>query len=123
MRLIPDPAWPVVVLAAIQLVDGVLCIGPVEFVGKCFRDVNFPERWWWTVPIVKFAATAGLVAGLWLPGLGLVTSLALIAYFVVAITMHISGPGLRPEPLHQYHRHARDLRGRHRDLFRRMTSE
>jgi hypothetical protein len=89
MRLIPDPAWPVVVLAAIQLVDGVLSIGPVEFVGKCFRDVNFPERWWWTVPIVKFAATAGLVAGLWLPGLGLVTSLALIPYFVVAITMHI----------------------------------
>lgn len=89
LRLIPDPVWPVLVMAGIQLVEGTLCVGPVQFVQKCYRDVNFPERWWWVVPIVKFAATAGLVTGLWIPGLGAVTTLALITYFVVAISMHI----------------------------------
>lgn len=89
MRLLPDPIWPVLVLAGIQLVDGILCIGPVGFIRRCFLDVNFPERWWWLAPIVKFAATAGLVAGLVMPGLAAATTLALIGYFVVAISMHI----------------------------------
>lgn len=89
MRMNPDPAWPVVVLAGIQMVDGVLCVGPVGFVAECYRGVGFPESWWRIVPVVKFAAAAGLLAGLWLPGLGLVTVVALVAYFVVAIAMHI----------------------------------
>jgi hypothetical protein len=86
---LPDPTWPVVVLAGIQLVDGMLCIGPVDFIRRCFQDVNFPQRWWWLAPIVKFAATAGLVTGLVVPGLAAATTLALVAYFVVAIAMHI----------------------------------
>jgi hypothetical protein len=38
---------------------------------------------------VKFAAAAGLVAGIWIPGLGLLTTSCLVLYFVVAISMHI----------------------------------
>ena len=41
------------------------------------------------MPPVKFAAAAGLVAGIWIPYLGTVTSLALVAYFVVAIGAHV----------------------------------
>lgn len=89
MEVIPEPVWPVVLLAVIQLVDGLMCIGPVAFIRECFLAVGFPERWWWTAPLVKLAATVGLVAGIWIPGLGLVTGCALVLYFVVAVLMHI----------------------------------
>lgn len=85
----PDPVWPVLVLAAISLVDGILCVKPVEFIAQCFADVRFPRKWWWIMPPIKFAAAAGLVAGIWIPWLGLVTNGALILYFLVAISMHI----------------------------------
>lgn len=43
---------------------------------------------WPLMPVIKFAAAAGLVAGLWIPWLGLVTTACLLAYFVGAIAMH-----------------------------------
>jgi DoxX-like protein len=89
MRWLPDPAWPVLVLALITAVDAVLCIKPVAFIAQCFRDVHFPERWWWVTPWVKGAAVVGLVAGIWVPVLGTVTSIALVAYFVVALSFHV----------------------------------
>ena len=89
MRTTPDPTWPVLVLALVTAVDAVLCIKPVPFIARCFRDVDFPERWWWVTPWIKGAAVLGLVAGVWVPLLGTVTSIALVAYFVVAMTFHI----------------------------------
>lgn len=89
VSLLPDPAWPVIVLAVITFGDAIICLKPVPFIADCFNDVNFPQRYWRAVPVVKFAAAAGLIAGLWLPGLGLVTSVALVVYFIVAITMHL----------------------------------
>lgn len=89
MTVLPDPVWPVILLAAIQVIDGILCITPVSFVAACFTDVRFPRRYWWTMTPVKFAAAAGLIAGIWIPYLGLVTSIALVLYFLVAISMHI----------------------------------
>lgn len=88
MSAFPDSVWLVVVLALVQAVDGVLCLKPVAFVAKCFEDVGLPRRLWWLTPPIKFAATAGLIAGIWIPYLGAVTSVALVAYFVVAIGMH-----------------------------------
>ncbi|WP_262852652.1 DoxX family protein [Mumia quercus] len=88
MNALPDPVWPVVVLAVISAVDAVLCIGPVAFVRACLTDVRFPARYWWVLTPVKLAAAAGLVAGIWIPYLGAVTTVALIAYFLVALTMH-----------------------------------
>ena len=86
----PDPVWPVIVLAVIQLVDGAISWKPVAFVAKCFEDVRFPRRWWWILSPIKFGAAAGLIAGISIPYLGLVTCVALILYFVVAIGMHIA---------------------------------
>jgi hypothetical protein len=90
VTVLPDPIWPVVVLAAIQAVDGVLSWKPVPFVAHCFDDVRFPRRWWWIFTPIKFAAAAGLIAGIWIPYLGAVTCAALIAYFLVAIGMHVA---------------------------------
>jgi hypothetical protein len=86
----PDPVWPVVVLALIQLVDALLCLKPVAFIARCFDDVRFPRRLWWVMSPIKFAAFAGLLVGIWVPYLGALTSAALVLYFVVAIGMHIA---------------------------------
>ena len=40
-------------------------------------------------PVVKFAAAVGLVGGIWVPGLGLLTSAALVLYFVLAVGAHV----------------------------------
>ena len=89
MTILPDPVWPVIVLAIIQVIDGILCIRPVAFVAACFTDVKFPRRYWWVMTPIKFAAAGGLLAGIWIPYLGLVTTAALVLYFLVAISMHI----------------------------------
>src|SRR5690606_28527057 len=70
MSALPDPVWPVLVLAVIQFGDGLLCLRPVAFVAACFEGVGFPRRWWWIMPPIKFAAAAGLIAGIWIPYLG-----------------------------------------------------
>lgn len=89
MSPMPDPAWPVVLLALVQAVDAVLCVGPVPFVRRCLEDVAFPRRMWWVLPWVKAAAAAGLLLGLVVPHLAHVTTLALVLYFLVAIAMHL----------------------------------
>lgn len=89
MSSLPAPVWPVVVLAAIQFGDGLLCLKPVAFVEQCFIDVGFPRRFWWVMAPIKFASAAGLVAGIWIPWLGLVTAACLVLFFVIAIGTHI----------------------------------
>lgn len=84
-----EPWWPLAAVAAIQLVDAALSWRPVRFVADCLRDVRFPEGWWWLLSPVKITAAAGLIAGIWVEPLALLTSTALVAYFLIAITMHI----------------------------------
>lgn len=86
---LPDPAWPVLVLAVISAADGAMCIKPVAFIAQCFTDVGFPRRYWPLMPVIKFAAAAGLVLGVWVPVLGILTATCVVLYFVVAIGMHI----------------------------------
>jgi hypothetical protein len=87
--MLPDPVWPVVLLAVIQLVDGVMCVKPVPFIARCLTNVRFPPRYWTWLSPLKLAAALGLVAGIWIPCLGLVTAVALVLYFVVAIVLHL----------------------------------
>lgn len=89
MQTTPDPIWPVVALAVIQLADAAFCLRPLPFVRQCLENVHFPERYWRLLTPLKIAAAGGLILGIWVPWLGLVTSLALVAYFAVAITMHL----------------------------------
>ena len=41
------------------------------------------------MPVIKLAAAAGLVAGIWVPVLGILTTGSLVLYFVIAIGMHV----------------------------------
>ncbi|MBC2932366.1 DoxX family protein [Nocardioides sp. zg-1228] len=85
----PDPSWPVIALAALQVVDGLLCVKPVAFIAACFDDVGFPTRWRWVFPVVKLAAAAGLLVGLVVPYLAAAATAGLVAYFVLAIGAHL----------------------------------
>lgn len=85
----PDPAWPVVVLALIQLADAFFCLEPLPFVRKCLEGVRFPQRYWRLLTPLKLAAAAGLLVGLVVPYLAGVVTAALVAYFLIAIGMHV----------------------------------
>lgn len=84
-----DPWWPLVTLAAIQVVDAVLCWKPVGFIRECLMSVGFPRRFWRVLPPLKLAAATGLVIGIWMPWLAALTSSALVGYFLVAVAAHI----------------------------------
>ncbi|NYI76871.1 DoxX family protein [Nocardioides panzhihuensis] len=86
---LPDPWWPVVLLAVIQLGDAAMCAKPVGFIARCFTDVGLPRALWPVMPWVKVAAATGLVAGLWVPYVGALASAALVVYFVLAVAAHI----------------------------------
>jgi hypothetical protein len=84
-----DPAWPAMVLAAVQLADAGFCAACLGFVVRCLEDVGFPVRYLPLLAAVKVAAAVGLVAGLWVPYLGLAASAGLLVYFVLAIGSHL----------------------------------
>jgi len=84
-----DPWWPLAALALVQLGDAAMCVPPVAFIRQCLIDVHFPQRFWKVLPLLKVAAAGGLVAGIWLPPVAILTCAALVGYFVVAIASHI----------------------------------
>ena len=61
MTLLPEPVWPVVVLAVIVFGDGLLTFRPPRAIAACLDGVGFPREWWWVLAVVKFLAAAGLV--------------------------------------------------------------
>ena len=84
-----DPWWPLAALAAVQVVDAAVCWKPVGFVRDCLTNVRFPPRFWFVLTPLKLAAATGLVVGIWVSWLAVLTSLALVAYFLVAIAAHL----------------------------------
>ena len=84
-----DPTWPLVVLAAIQLVDAAISVKPIAPVAECFADVGFPRRFWWVFTPIKLIAAVGLLAGVWVPEIGLAACLGLVLYFLLAIGAHV----------------------------------
>lgn len=89
LAAVPDPAWPVVALAAIQLLDAAAGLRPLPFVARCFDDVGWPRELWWTVPTTKIVAGVALLLGMWVPYLATAASLGVVAYFAVAIGLHL----------------------------------
>jgi hypothetical protein len=89
MTALPDPVWPIVALAVVQIVDALLCLKPAAFIADCFTAVHWPRRLWWLMPPIKFAAAAGLILGLWVPYLAALTCAALVVYFLCAIAAHV----------------------------------
>ena len=84
-----DPWCPLASLALVQVVDAALCWKPVAFIRDCLTDVGFPRRFWPVLTPLKLAAAGGLVIGIWIHWLGMLTAIGLVGYFLLAIGAHI----------------------------------
>lgn len=89
LQLIPDPAWPTILMAVVIFADAVMSVKPLDFIRECYRGVGWPLEWGWALVVIKVAATAGLIVGLWVPGVALTTHVALVCYFLAAAAAHL----------------------------------
>lgn len=89
--LILDPVlwWPLAVLALALAADAALSLRPPAFIRDCLDGVGFPREWWWVLIVVKTLAVAGLVAGIWVPGVGVTASAGVVVYFSCAVVAHL----------------------------------
>ena len=76
-------------LAAVLAGDALMSIKPPKFISQCLSGVNFPKDWWWALIVIKCLAAAGLIAGLWFPGVGIAAMVGVIAYFCAAAAAHV----------------------------------
>lgn len=89
MTLTPDPWWLALILAVVVLADAAISIRPPRFVRDCLLGVQFPREWWWTLIVIKALAGAGLLAGIWIPGVALAANVGVVVYFLCASYAHI----------------------------------
>jgi hypothetical protein len=75
-------------LLAIQAGDAVACAIPLPVTRDELERLGCPPWMQRTIPVVKGASVVGLLAGRRRPGLGRVTTDALVAYFVCALAAH-----------------------------------
>jgi uncharacterized membrane protein YiaA len=69
--------------------DSIACAIPLKQIKEDLDRVGCPPRLQRLLPVIKLAAAAGLFIGLWVTGLGLVTSICLVAYFICAVGFHV----------------------------------
>lgn len=81
--------WAPSLLAVILIGDAALSIRPVPFIRDCLESVELPRRWWWVLIVAKLLAAAGLIAGIWIPGLAFAANVGVIAYFCCAAVAHL----------------------------------
>ncbi|MBM7367625.1 DoxX family protein [Gordonia hydrophobica] len=92
---IPSPVWPTAVLIVVLVGDAVISAIPVQLVRDCMDGVRFPvDDWGWALAYIKVVAVAGLIVGLWQPGVGVAATAGVIAYFVAATVAHLRARSL-----------------------------
>lgn len=76
----------VTVVAALWVgFSGVSVFRRAEFVVKPLADYGVPRSWWPWLGAAKTAGALGLLAGLFVPFLGIAAGVCLVAYFVGAV--------------------------------------
>lgn len=86
---VPDPVWPVIALAVFFVGDALGSINPPKLIRECLEGVGFPLEWRWALVWVKLVAAAGLIVGIWQPGVGVAATAGAIAYFLAATYAHL----------------------------------
>ncbi|MGW4030461.1 DoxX family protein [Streptomyces sp. NPDC004838] len=91
---LPSPVWPILILLGIQAGDAAMTLRPPGFIVDCLDGVRFPRDWWWVLITFKAASVVGLVVGLWVPGVAMTTTAAIVVYFLAAAASHIRARAL-----------------------------
>ncbi|ALJ19715.1 DoxX family protein [Microbacterium sp. No. 7] len=94
MTALPAAWWPPVLLALVLAGDAALSARPPRFIRECLDGVGFPRDWWWTLIVIKALAAAGLVVGIWTPGVAVAANVGVIAYFCCAAAAHLRARSL-----------------------------
>jgi hypothetical protein len=97
MTLLPDPIWPVLLLAGLLVLDAAMSIRPPKFIEGCLSGVGLPRDWWWVLIVIKSFAATGLIVGIWVPGIALASTVGVVAYFLCAAVAHVRARFLKQE--------------------------
>jgi len=86
----------VVGLAAVQVVDTIgNAILPRRYIKAHLDHLGVPDSLQRILPVIKLTTSAGLLVGIEMPWLGVLTSTALVGYYAVAAGFHM-GAGDHP---------------------------
>lgn len=77
-----------IVLIVIMAGDAILCVPPIPPIKADLDRLKVTRPIQRLIPVVKFLAVGGLLVGLWIPWVGVLAAVGLVAYFVVALTYH-----------------------------------
>lgn len=97
MTLLPNATWPVFVLAGLLLLDAAMSVRPPKFIEGCLSGVGLPRDWWWALIVIKLLAAVGLIAGIWVPGIALASTIGVVVYFLCAAVAHVRAKFLKQE--------------------------
>ena len=75
----------VTLLAALMAgFSGVVLLMRAQWIVKALDDYRVPRSWWTWLGVAKAAGAVGLVAGLFVPVIGVLAGIGLVAYFLGA---------------------------------------
>lgn len=77
-----------VALAGFQVLDVIGNAIPRQFVKQHLDHLGVPEYLRPMLPVIKLSSSAGLLLGLKLPRLGVLTAASLVAYYTAAMRFH-----------------------------------
>jgi len=75
-------------LAAVQVGDAVFNAIPTQWLKDDLDHLGVPENLRLVFPVIKGSSAVGLLVGMRRPGLGRLTSAALVVYFMLALGAH-----------------------------------
>ncbi|WP_046727695.1 DoxX family protein [Streptomyces humi] len=76
----------VTVLAALSAgFSGTVLLLRAEWIVKALTDYRVPRAWWTPLGVAKAAGAAGLLAGLFVPVVGVLAGVGLLLYFTGAV--------------------------------------
>ncbi|WP_330458902.1 DoxX family protein [Streptomyces sp. NBC_00820] len=75
----------VTLLAALMAgFSGAVLLARAQWIVRALEDYRVPEPWWTWLGLAKAAGALGLVAGLFVPVIGVIAGVALVTYFAGA---------------------------------------
>jgi len=77
-----------ILLAAALTASGIAKLRRAEPVVASMQSVHFPLDRLWMLACLEFAASAGLIVGLWWWPIGVAAGIGAVAYFVGALVFH-----------------------------------